>query len=289
MGLAELSLAEDTNSMAASDLQSDVAGGVVALGKFEGLHLGHRALVERASEIGKPIMLSLSGMAEVLGWEPKLPVVAADDRARVLESWGKHCHDMVPQEHVLEFAKIRKLSPEQFVEKLAKELKVKGAVAGADYRFGFRAAGKASDLVELCEKYGLQSAIVEPIMDSKDTPLDGTAKDKGQVSTTRIRNALAEGNMKRVTELLGRQHRLYLDLKDCVPSGKTITLPIGNVLNQPPATGSYECSVQFPDLSDDISVLQVIIRDTEISLESQDSTLLDRISKQDRIALDFLA
>lgn len=60
----------------------------------------------------------------------RLPVVAADDRARVLESWGKHCHDMVPQEHVLEFAKIRKLSPEQFVEKLAKELKVKGAVAG---------------------------------------------------------------------------------------------------------------------------------------------------------------
>lgn len=48
-----------------------MAGGVVALGKFEGLHLGHRALAERASELGKPVMLSLSGMAEVLGWEPK--------------------------------------------------------------------------------------------------------------------------------------------------------------------------------------------------------------------------
>ena len=48
-----------------------MAGCVVALGKFEGLHLGHRALAERASALGKPIMLSLSGMAEVFGWEPK--------------------------------------------------------------------------------------------------------------------------------------------------------------------------------------------------------------------------
>ena len=47
-------------------------GGVVALGKFEGLHLGHRALAERASELGTPVMLSLSGMAEVLGWEPQV-------------------------------------------------------------------------------------------------------------------------------------------------------------------------------------------------------------------------
>lgn len=57
-------------------------------------------------------------------------MVASEDRPRVLASWAPHCRDMVPQEHVLEFAKIRKLSPEQFVEKLAKELKVKGAVAG---------------------------------------------------------------------------------------------------------------------------------------------------------------
>ena len=57
-------------------------------------------------------------------------MVASIDRARVLESWAKHCHDVIPEEHVLEFAKIRKLSPEQFVEKLANELKVNGAVAG---------------------------------------------------------------------------------------------------------------------------------------------------------------
>lgn len=48
-----------------------MAGGVVALGKFDALHLGHRALAERASELGTPFLLSFSGMAEVLGWEAR--------------------------------------------------------------------------------------------------------------------------------------------------------------------------------------------------------------------------
>ncbi|KAG0602545.1 hypothetical protein M758_10G021800 [Ceratodon purpureus] len=287
MGLTEPSAMAPDASPANAEDHSHVEGGVVALGKFEGLHLGHRALAERASELGTPVMLSLSGMAEVLGWEPKLPVVASDDRARVLESWGKHCRDMVPKEHVLEFAKIRKLSPEQFVEKLANELKVKGAVAGADYRFGFRASGKALDLVEFCKKYGLESAIVEPVMDSKDAPaVDGCSKDKGQVSTTRIRKALAEGDMKRVAELLGRNHRLYIEVKDSVQKENVISFPIANVLNQPPTVGSYECSLPLEGIND---VVQVRIQETEISLELQDSNLVNKITQQSRIALDFLA
>jgi hypothetical protein len=60
----------------------------------------------------------------------RLPIVAKYDRVRVMKLWAKHCKGMVPQEHVLEFARIRSWTPEQFVEKLATELKVKGVVAG---------------------------------------------------------------------------------------------------------------------------------------------------------------
>jgi FAD synthase len=163
--------------------------------------------------------------------------------------------------------------------------------AGADYRFGFRAAGKASDLVELCKKYGLQSTIVEPVMDSKDAPaVDGCSKDKGQVSTTRIRKALAEGDMKRVAELLGRNHRLYIEVKDFVRNENVISFPIANVLNQPPTVGSYECSLYLEGTNDnDLSLLQVRIQETDISLELQDSSLVNKITQQSRIALDFLA
>ena len=47
--------------------------------------------------------------------------------------WSKHCGDVIPQEYALDFAKVRLLSPEDFVEKMAKELKVKGVVAGSYY------------------------------------------------------------------------------------------------------------------------------------------------------------
>lgn len=163
--------------------------------------------------------------------------------------------------------------------------------AGVDYRFGFRAAGKASDLVQLCEKYGLQSIIVEPVMDSKDAPsVDGCAKDKGQVSTTRIRKALAEGDTKRASELLGRNHRLYIEVKDSVQTENSISFPIANVLNQPPTVGLYECSLYLEGSNHtDRSVVPVRISETEIFLELQDMSLANKISQQSRIALDFLA
>jgi len=69
------------------------------------------------------------------GWvggfeDGRLPVVAGCDRKRVMGLWSHYCRGIVPQEYNLDFAKVRSLSPQQFVEKLAKELDVKGVVAG---------------------------------------------------------------------------------------------------------------------------------------------------------------
>lgn len=63
-------------------------------------------------------------------WACRLPVVATCDRTRVMGLWATYCGDVVPREFMLDFAKVRSLSPEQFVAKLAFELKVKGVVAG---------------------------------------------------------------------------------------------------------------------------------------------------------------
>lgn len=46
-------------------------GGIVALGKFDALHIGHRELAIQASKVGAPYLLSFIGMAEVFGWEPR--------------------------------------------------------------------------------------------------------------------------------------------------------------------------------------------------------------------------
>jgi FAD synthase len=125
----------------------------VALGKFDAMHRGHAELARRASRMGSPILMSFGGMAEVLGWESKLPVVAPGDRARVLDAWKETCEGKTVREHVIPFADIRRMSPEEFVSTL-KDIGVGGVVAGANYRFGFKAAGTADTLLELGETLG---------------------------------------------------------------------------------------------------------------------------------------
>ncbi|KAI4339324.1 hypothetical protein MLD38_024280 [Melastoma candidum] len=207
---------EDTPGRRPSEGSSSsvsVAGGVVALGKFDALHIGHRELVIQASRVGTPFLMSFVGMAEVLGWEPRIPIVAKCDRQRVLSSWAPYCGNVTPLESEIEFSSVRSLSPQQFVEKLARELHVRGVVAGENYRFGFRAAGDSCLLVRLCEGYGIDAHIIPSVMDKNQKFIHTDAsnsKERGQVSSTRVRHALAAGDMNYVTELLGRRHRLIL-------------------------------------------------------------------------------
>lgn len=60
----------------------------------------------------------------------RAPVVAKCDRSRVLTSWAPYCGNIAPSEFHIEFSSVRHLSPQQFVEKLSKELRVCGVVAG---------------------------------------------------------------------------------------------------------------------------------------------------------------
>jgi len=125
---------------------------IVALGKFDALHRGHRALAAAAAALGgSPVLLSFSGMAEVLGWPQRLPLVPPCDRSRVLSLWAHDLGFVEQQQHTQEqhtqqqrlvrqryipFICIRHLSPEEFVRLLAEELKAAGVVAGVNYRFG---------------------------------------------------------------------------------------------------------------------------------------------------------
>lgn len=231
--------------------QQCVLGGIVALGKFDALHVGHRELAIQAAKIGVPFLLSFVGIAEVLGWENRLPIVAKCDRKRVLSLWAPLCGGVVPHEYHVQFSQVRYLSPRQFVERLSKELGVEGVVAGANYRFGYKASGDASDLVHLCGEYGLKAYIVDPVMDKFDrSSLEqgntGTdLREKGQVSSTLVRKALAAGNIKRVEQLLGRKHRLVLTTDNCIVRKNTIVSGRSSVLNQPPREGQYGCMIMI--------------------------------------------
>lgn len=273
---------------------SSVAGGIVALGKFDALHIGHRELAIQAAKIGVPFLLAFVGMAEILGWEPRAPIVAKCDRERVLSSWAPYCGNVIPREIEVEFSKVRCLTPQQFVEKLAKELRVQGVVAGQNYRFGYRAAGDASDLVQLCKEYGIGAYIINPVMDKNQDSVNINSinsKEQGQVSSTRVRHALSKGDMKYVSELLGRHHRLMLMVKNkekVTSDRKRLSAPRSCLLNLPPKEGIYSnCSLLIGDKN--VVPCRITIDTTEIHLDLNDRAASTHFTSPDLelLSIDF--
>ena len=209
---------------------------IVALGKFDAMHRGHKALAFAAATLSKDesnerestinqqaVLLSFENMAEVLGWKPRKPVTAKRDRERVLKEWSKELgvsggaesrsDKYSIREHGVPFASIREMSPECFVKTLKERLGVAGVVAGENYRFGYRASGSADDLVAFGKKYGLRVKIVS-LLDADKLGAEACDIDdcKGeQVSSSRVRACLKFGDVDAVTKLLGRKHRLCLE------------------------------------------------------------------------------
>lgn len=246
---------------------------VVALGKFDAMHRGHAELARRASRMGSPILMSFGGMAEVLGWESKLPVVAPGDRARVLDAWKETCEGKTVREHVIPFADIRRMSPEEFVSTL-KDIGVGGVVAGANYRFGFKAAGTADTLLELGETLGVDVSIVD-LLPANEPGDEGVASPAGyentpQVSSTRVRSCLAQGDVTQAARLLGRHHSLVMRMKGCTGGGR---FPLGAAVNQYPAAGRYNAAVVRCDgVRSDVTAAVTVMGDGdgEIVLEGWD-------------------
>lgn len=148
-------------------------------------------------------------------------------------------------------------------------------MAGENYRFGYKAAGDASDLVRLCEEYDMEAYIINSVMDKNQYSFNMNSsdlKDRGQVSSTRVRHALAVGDMKYVSELLGRQHRLILRAKGqdvFTLSESKISASKSSSLNLAPKEGLYEkCNVVIGD--GEMLPCRVVIDTTFIHIEMDD-------------------
>lgn len=200
---------------------------VLCIGKFDALHRGHRALAERAAASGRPVLLlRFSGMAEALGWPPRIPLVADDDRPRILATWPA-----APLEVDLPFAAVRDLDALGFVALVRQHFSATCMVVGEGFRGGrgrtadvaaFRAAGVSS---------GLEVVAVPAIGD-----------DLGAVSSTRVRAALAAGDVAAAAGLLGRAQRVVGTVVRGDGRGRSIGIPTANLgqrLNQAPGPGVY--------------------------------------------------
>ena len=194
---------------------------VLTIGNFDGVHLGHRALL--AELIAKARALALP--ATVLTFEPHPRELFAPDQAparlaslrdklELLAACG------VDRVHVCRFnRKLAALTAEQFVEDiLIRGLSVRHLIVGDDFRFG---KGRGGDFA-LLQQMGQQHRFVVEAMHTVD--FGGL-----RVSSSAVRDALADGNLEHAEELLGRSFVIAGRVMHGEKIGRTLGFPTANI------------------------------------------------------------
>ncbi len=163
---------------------------VIALGTFDGMHLGHRTViacaVEKAYEMNaKAMVYTFSTIPRARFQEAPRMLMTAEERKKEILKMG--VDDVV----MVDFTKeIAEMSPEAFIQMLFTTYHPCAIVAGEDYSFGHKARGNMEMLKNFSEEMGFEVITVETIRVKLP---DGTFGDK--VSSTDIRKAMNENNI----------------------------------------------------------------------------------------------
>lgn len=202
-----------------SDWPEASSPSAVTCGVFDGVHLGHRSLLAHLDPSLLTTVLTFEPHpVEVLvpGTHPRLLTTVAE-RIDLLSRHG------VRQVGVLNLADIRHLAPEEFVtEVLVDRLHAAQVVVGADYRFGHDRAGDAALLERMGAELGFQT-VVAPLLEEGD----------GVLSSTRIRNLVAEGRPDEAADALGSLFRITGTVVPGDRRGRELGFPTANI--EPPA------------------------------------------------------
>lgn len=192
---------------------------VMAIGYFDGLHIGHQAVVGKALEIARQKGLPSAVMTfhphprEVLGtakFSQYLTPMQA--KLNLLEQQG------VEMTYLTKFDKnFSQITPEAFFEEVLTRLDVKSVVVGFDFTFGHMGKGTAETLKRLAEGR-IDVHIVNPINIHGD-----------KVSSTLIRERLLEGELDSASDLLGRPYSIQGTVVHGEGRGRTIGFPTANV------------------------------------------------------------
>ena len=201
---------------------------IIALGFFDGVHLGHQALLARtralADETGA-LACALTfdrspGKGEVL--------TSLSDRTRLLKTVGR-----MDEVLALPFDEALMRTPwDVFAARLVGEFDATALLCGCDYRFGAKAAGSAPLLAEFCRERGVGCRIVPPVR------LDGQT-----VSSTLIKSLLSAGDPERAARFYGHPHCLSGVVETGRGLGHRLGFPTANLLPDPalllPRRGVY--------------------------------------------------
>ena len=229
----------------------------IALGFFDGVHIGHGALLrkttERARELGiTPSVLSFDVHPDKVVFDKDVPLInSALSREEII----RRCYG-IDDVIFIHFNKhIMHMPWQDFADTIIRELGLAWIVVGHDFCFGYRGEGTAEKLKAYCEDKGIGCDIIQAVT------LDGRI-----VSSTYIRTLIADGDMEQAARYLGHPHTL----QDTVHSGYHLGTKLGApTINMSfpegvivPRHGVYAARVFLEDGSSHIAVANIGVRPT---------------------------
>ena len=212
---------------------------LLALGNFDGIHKGHRAVLEKALFEAKKrglvpaVLLFDEHPKKVLfGEAPPLLITESDKR----EQLSKMGFSLV----TVSFSKVKNLSAVEFLTKIYCSLNVRAISCGYNYRFGKDASGDTALLKAECEKLGI-TLFVAPEKIFEGEP----------ISSTRIRTALQNGAVKKANAMLGREFSYCIEVVSGDRRGRLLGFPTINQFFPPDFVklkkGVYASKVELSD------------------------------------------
>ncbi len=193
---------------------------VIALGFFDGVHIGHGELLKRTAEVAAHLGCRASVLtysrhpSEVIGKTHVKLLNTTDERCEfILQLYG--IDDVIVREFTREYSN---LSCEEFFDKIIiSELGACHVVAGFDFRFGIGGSGDAMRLIKLCENRDIGCDIIDEVK------VDGVT-----VSSSGIRELIAAGNMEEAAKLLGHYHCIISEVVHGEKLGEEMGFPTIN-------------------------------------------------------------
>ena len=214
---------------------------VIALGFFDGVHLGHGALLRRAREVADQTGALACAVTfdhhprDLIRGEPTPLINTHQERIILMQRYYG-----MDQVLVLPFDRSMMEMPwrEFATHILSQQMGAVHVVAGHDYHFGYRGEGNAQRLEEVCREMGIGCTIIPPVQ------LDGIT-----VSSTYIRGLIAQGEMERAVAFLGHPHLITGTVVHGKQLGRTLGAPTANLVLPEsvlvPAVGVYATRVHL--------------------------------------------
>ena len=194
---------------------------VLAIGSFDGIHLGHQAILRSVAERAR----ALNAVPTALTFDPSPRKVLRPDtappqistiaqRLAGFQALGLEAAVVLP--FTLELSR---LTPEEFVERiLLRDLHIKALFVGENFRFGHKQAGDVTLLRRLGPQHGFEVVVLPPVIYRGEV-----------VSSTLIRKEIADGDVSRAARLLGRQFVLTGEVVPGTGTGRRFTFPTLNL------------------------------------------------------------